>query len=79
MHEFAGLLIATSLLGLGGPVISTVLPKLVSEGFDGPARTRCSTTLDGRRFNPLSGQRSILLPTAVTSKVNFLAANPFIR
>jgi CP family cyanate transporter-like MFS transporter len=40
MSNFIEMLAVTSLIGLGGPVVSTVLPKLVAEGFLGKARVR---------------------------------------
>jgi CP family cyanate transporter-like MFS transporter len=40
--NFIEMLAATSLIGLGGPVVSTVLPKLVAEGFTGKARVRAA-------------------------------------
>lgn len=36
---FVSVLAATALVGLGGPVVSTVLPKLVGQWFDGGRRT----------------------------------------
>lgn len=41
-HTFGPMLFAAALLGVGGPVVSTVLPKLVAERFEGPARTIAS-------------------------------------
>jgi CP family cyanate transporter-like MFS transporter len=40
MSNFFEMLAATSLIGLGGPVVSTVLPKLVADSFTGKARVR---------------------------------------
>lgn len=40
MSNFIEMLTVTSLIGVGGPVVSTVLPKLVAERFTGKARVR---------------------------------------
>jgi CP family cyanate transporter-like MFS transporter len=40
LSNFVEMLAVTSLIGVGGPVVSTVLPKLVAEGFTGKARVR---------------------------------------
>jgi cyanate permease len=41
-YNFGLMLVAATMLGVGGPVVSTVLPKLVAERFEGPQRTLAS-------------------------------------
>jgi len=65
-HSFPVMFCAVAMFGLGGSIISTGLPKLVAQWFEGPARTRASGIyLTGPSVGTavaLAGTNSVILP-----------------